>query len=199
MAQFQSGFQKYFLLIGAVSIFGVHYGMSMAHAYFELQNQEREVARQFKSFKRFENGVKIPSVNVAGPSGNIVDLSNTEENYTVLNVWATWCTPCVKELPALKSLDLFLRRKGEWRVIAVSIDSKDNIDKMFKFTKRLGVGNIANYFDHNLELQKVLNITSLPTTYIINSDGDILYEIKGEARWYDLEILSFLELVKKVR
>lgn len=199
MAQFQSGFQKYLLLIGAVGIFGVHYGMSRAHTYYELQNQEREVARQFRSFKHFENGVKLPRIHVAGPTGSVVDLSNTEEKYTVLNVWATWCAPCVKELPALKSLELFLRRKGGWRVIAVSIDSKQNIKKMFGFTKKLGVSKIANYYDHNLELQKVLNVSRLPTTFIINADGDILYEIQGEARWYDLEILSFLELVKKIK
>lgn len=199
MAQFQSGFQKYFLLIGAVGVFGVHYGMSRAHTYYELQNQEREVARQFKSFRRFDNGVKFPKINVAGPDGRVVDLSDTEEKYTVLNVWATWCAPCVKELPALKSLELFLRRKTGWRVIAVSMDSKENIEKMFQFTKKLGVSSIANYYDYNFELQKVLNVTRLPTTYIINADGDILYEIQGEARWYDLEILSFLELTKKIR
>lgn len=199
MAQFQSGFQKYFLLVGAVGIFGAHYGMSRAHNYFELQNQEREVAKQFKSFRNFDNGLKMPNVQVAGPRGDIIDLSNTDEKFTVLNVWATWCAPCVQELPSLKSLDITLRRKGGWRVIAVSIDSKKNIDKMFKFTKKLGVGSIANYFDHNNELQKVFNVKKLPATYIINADGDILYEIQGDARWYDKEILSFLDLVKLVR
>lgn len=199
MAQFQGSFQKYFLLIGAAGIFGVHYGMSRAHAYHQLQNQEREVAKVFKSFKRFDDGVKIPAIRVAAPNGKAIDLSDTDGKYTVLNVWATWCTPCVKELPALASLNKFLKRKGGWRVIAVSIDSKQNIEKMFKFTKRLQAGHIANYYDYNLELQKVLNVTRLPTTFIISDNGDILYEVQGEARWYDKEILSFLELTKKVR
>ncbi len=199
MAEFQSGFQKYFILIGVAGIFGVHYGMSRAHSYHKLQNQERDVAGLFKSFKRLDGGTKMPEIRVVSPSGTVVDLSNTGGDYVVLNVWATWCAPCVKELPALQSLDLFLNRKGGWKVMAVSIDSEQNLKKMFGFTKRLGVSSLANYNDHNLELQKVMNVTRLPTTFIVGANGSLLYEIQGEARWYDVKILSFLELVKKVR
>lgn len=199
MAQFQSGFQKYFLLIGVTGIFGVHYGMSRAHNYTQLQTQEREIAAQFKKFKIYKDGVRLPDIRVAGPRGEVVQLADTGGDYMVLNVWASWCTPCVKELPALKSLDKFLRREGNWRVVAVSIDTAQNLDKMARFTARLGVEDIANYNDYNLELQKIMNVRKLPTTFIISGSGDILYEIQGEAVWHNRETLNFLDLVAKVR
>ncbi len=200
LVMYQTGFQKYLVLIGVVSVFVIHYCAGWIQSYYKLEKQERDVRAYFKSFKIYEDDVYFPSVRVAGPDGGIVDLSWTGWNYTILNVWATWCAPCVSELPSLKALDDYLEQHGNgWQVIAVSIDSRQNIPKVAAFTEKLGVGRIASYHDYNYELQKAFNVSRLPTTFIINRWGRILYEIQGDAPWVDKDIRDFLETVQKVK
>ncbi len=103
-------------------------------------------------------------------------------------------------MPSLKKLDQKLGYRGsDWQVRAVSIDSADNIDKVAAFVKRYNVRDVAAYHDIQYNLQKEINISKLPTTYLVKPSGEIMYEIQGEAVWHDLQIIEFLELVSKAR
>lgn len=168
------------------------------HNTNKLAITEQNMASHFKKFKTYEQDIYLPSTKIAGPNGKIIDLKKNDGKYTVLNIWATWCTPCVKELPSLKKLNKALPYNSGWRIIAVSIDAKNNLKKLTTHTKRYNVEKIANYYDYNLELQKNVNIKNLPMTLIISKSGKILYEIYGEANWQDKEIIAFLNLVEKV-
>ncbi len=164
----------------------------------KLDKIELDVTSEFKTLKIYENKKYLPSIKVAAPDGGVVDLSKSKGKYTILNVWATWCTPCVKELASLRALKKSLPYDSKWRVIAVSIDSKDNLPQVAKYTSHYKVESIANYFDYNLELQSNLSVTKLPMTLIVNPSGRILYQIYGDARWQSKSILEFMDTISKV-
>lgn len=196
----QSFFKRYLIVIGIVGIALILWFFTYVQAKYALDKAEVDVAFRFQNFKVYKRGAYIPGSQVAGPKGDLVDLTDTDGQYLVLNVWASWCTPCVKELPSLKKLDQKLGYRGsDWQVRAVSIDSADNIDKVAAFVKRYNVRHVAAYHDIQYNLQKEINISKLPTTYLVKPSGEIMYEIQGEAVWHDLQIIEFLELVSKVR
>ncbi len=191
-------FEKFFLMGSFVVILLVLMSVMWINNSNKLEKMEVSVAHNFREFKTYKEPRYLPSVEILDPNGEIINLKKTEGQYTVLNIWATWCTPCVKELPALAELHNRLPFDSKWRVIAVSIDSPKNMSKVFSFTERLNISDIANYSDYNLELQKIINVEKLPLTLIINNKGRILYQIYGSAFWYDKEIIDFLNLIKKV-
>ena len=166
--------------------------------HHKIQKAEERISHHFKEFRTYKKDFFLPSIKVAAPNGDVIDLKNNHRTYTILNIWATWCTPCIKELPSLKKLNELLSYDSGWRIIAVSIDTKENLEKLATFTTRYKVEDIANYHDYNLELQKNINIKKLPMTFIINKSGKVLYKIHGDALWQDKEIIDFLNLVKKV-
>ncbi len=186
------------LFLGFVGIIGAYWFATWIHAKHKLEAAEAAAAPRFKIIERYDTVKKIPSISVAGPSGDVIDLLDSQGKYTVLNIWATWCSPCVKELPALKRLKTILDEGKKWRVMAVSIDSLSKVDRVAQFSAKYNVDEIANYHDYRRDLQKVLNPTRLPVTYLLTPSGRILYKIEGDAIWFDKDIRDFLNLIPKV-
>ena len=141
---------RYFLIVSLAVVAIVSWSMNNIYNDNKLEIAEKNILGLFKEFKIHKENVYLPSIKVAGPDGSIVDLRDSGGKFTVLNVWATWCMPCVKELPSLRKLDNIIRRGGKWRVVAVSIDKPEDMLKVAKFTKRYKVENIANYNDYNM-------------------------------------------------
>lgn len=189
---------RYLLFIGAIFIALIYYSASWILAYVQLQTAEKKVVSEFKWFKVYDYDAYLPAIDVLDPTGKSVNITNSGGRYTVLNIWATWCAPCVRELPSLKLLNTTLQRDKKWRVLAVSIDFQENLEKLSAFTKKYDVEEIANYYDYKRGIQKNVNVGSLPVTLILNPSGKILYEIHGDAIWHSKEVIDFLRLVEKV-
>ncbi len=192
-------FERFFLLAGFISIILFILGAFWIYNENKLSIAEVSFAAKFKDFKIYRDSkYYFPAVKILGPEGDFVSIKKFGSEYIVLNIWATWCAPCVKELPSLHKLSQLLPYDSDWKVIAVSIDNKKNLPKLARFTKHYGVENIANYNDYNLELQKNINVSKLPMTLIINKSGRILYEMHGAAIWHDRAVVEFLDLIRKV-
>ncbi len=190
---------KYFLPISLVCLFIVFQFAVWIKDKRDFVETEKEIALTFNELLTYKDDVYLSNVSVISPSGKMVRIDNKDKQYTVLNIWATWCAPCVKELPSLKRLDQILPNQKGWRVMAVSIDANKDIEKISAFTKKLNVTNIASYYDINGDLQKSLNIKGLPTTLILNNHGLILYEIRGDAFWHEEKVVDFLNKVRKFK
>ncbi|MGN7438931.1 MAG: TlpA family protein disulfide reductase [Alcanivorax sp.] len=156
-----------------------------------FEKMEAEAFRVIKTGKKYENDVYLPQMQVAGPDGKMVNIFDGER-YTLLNIWATWCTPCIKEMPALRRINRLLAYEDKWRVIAVSIDKPSDMEKVVDFTNRLKVRDFAMFMDVNKQVQKNINIKGLPMTLVVNKKGKILYEFYGDVLWTDSNIMLFL-------
>lgn len=108
----------------------------------------------------------------------------------VLNFWATWCLPCVREMPALDRLAAKLRARGV-RVVALSEDRKA-LDLVPPFYASKGIENLDIYYDVKSQLSRKFGIAGLPTTVLITADGREIGRIKGALEWDEDTIVEYL-------
>lgn len=90
---------------------------------------------------------------------------------TILHFWATWCVPCVKELPEVDEAAATYAGKGV-QFIAISMDSRDNLDKVKKFFKDKKIAHLPIYFDNNNAAFRAAKLRGLPATIFVNSKGE---------------------------
>lgn len=108
------------------------------------------------------------------------DLKDLKGKPVILHFWATWCAPCVQELP---ELDTFAQKYEQGiHIIAVATDVKD-AGKIREFYKAKGIKNLSVIFDKNGTLSRYFRPTALPTTVFINSKGDEIGRIQGMVEW----------------
>ena len=119
----------------------------------------------------------------AGPTPTT--LAAWKGRVVLLNLWATWCVPCRKEMPALDRLQRQLG-SAEFEVVAVNLDTRDP-ERPKKFLADIGVAGLAWYADPTLAsmkgLQKLGLVTGLPTTILIDRQGCELGRLAGPAEW----------------
>ena len=94
---------------------------------------------------------------------NLINILDFNSNY-VVNFWATWCTPCKKELPDLNKMKI---ENKDLKVIIISIDKKPIKDQL-NFLKKNKVNELTAYFDQNMTFFKSLKLRGIPTTLLIN-------------------------------
>ena len=121
---------------------------------------------------------------------NDVDLTNKKGNIMVLNFWATWCVPCKKEMPSLNELS---KLYPEIAIYPINLE-KPNKDKTKLFFESLGIKNLNIYFDPEFKLVKSFNMRGVPTSILIDKNGNEFGRIIGEVDFFEE---SFINLLKK--
>ena len=121
---------------------------------------------------------------------NDVDLTGKKGNIMILNFWATWCVPCKKEMPSLEKLS---KEYPEIMIYPVNLE-KPNQDKTLKFFDDLKISKLNIYFDPNFSLVKLFNMRGVPTSILIDKNGQEFGRVIGEVDFFDK---SFISLLKK--
>ena len=131
---------------------------------------------------------KFPSLKLKNLDGKEVDLnaSFTKNKLTVVSFWATWCSPCKKELDAMNELYPSWQKDGI-EVIAITIDDIQQLNKV----KPLAQQKKWKYTllsDANKESMRTLNFQSIPQTFVVDKNGNILYTHSGYVAGDDYEL-----------
>ena len=123
-------------------------------------------------------------------SGNKIDLKDYHGKLVIINFWATWCSPCRKEMP---SLDSFYQNNNfkNLQVFAVNME-KPNITKTKNFFANLNIRKLEIFFDSNLNLVNEFKLRGVPTTIFINKKGEEFARIIGEANFQDKKFVKWL-------
>jgi thiol-disulfide isomerase/thioredoxin len=117
-------------------------------------------------------------------------LDSYRGRLVVLNVWATWCPPCRKELPSLERLHAGLD-SARFAVLGVSIDADADIAQEYLLERGIA---FTNYWDRDGRTAKgVLGIRAYPDTFVISPTGVLLRKLAGERDWSDPRLVSALE------
>jgi peroxiredoxin len=134
-------------------------------------------------------GSRAPDYVAHTLSGDSVALSTYRGEVVLLNIWATWCAPCIREMPALQRLHEDLVSKG-LNIIAVSVDAPPTTfnplgqmgSDVKDFIDRFGI-TFTVLHDPSGDIQTVYQASGLPTTYIIDREGRIHRKVYGAAAW----------------
>src|SRR5580658_10204811 len=117
--------------------------------------------------------LQLPDLAFEDADGKPKKLSDWRGRVVLVNLWATWCVPCRREMPALEGLQARLGGPN-FEVVAVNIDTRDP-DKPLAFLKEIGVSHLAYYSDDSARLFEDLKIAGkafgMPTTLIVNREG----------------------------
>jgi thiol-disulfide isomerase/thioredoxin len=131
-------------------------------------------------------------VTFLNPQGVPVRLSDFKGKTVLLNLWATWCAPCRKEMPALDALQAALGGT-DFEVVAVNIDTR-NFEKPKQFLSEINVSRLAYYADPAAkiftDMKGAGKAFGMPTTLLIDKNGCELANLAGPAEWASPEALA---------
>lgn len=114
-------------------------------------------------------------------TGAAKTLADFKGRVVLLNVWATWCVPCRKEMPALDRLQKDLG-SDKFEVVALSVD-RGGVEASRKFLDSINVSSLKLYVDPTAKMSSPLKIIGMPTTLLINAEGKEVGRLTGEAAW----------------
>lgn len=140
------------------------------------------------------SGTRPPRIGAAAPNFTVQDsdrkltLSDYRGKIVVLNFWATWCPPCVEEMPSLLQMQQRLKDKNIV-VLAVSLDEDESA--YHKFLKDHGV-NVITVRDPDLKSSELYGTFKYPETYIIDRNGVLQRKFIGAVDWSQPEVVDFL-------
>lgn len=132
----------------------------------------------------------LPDVRFVDGEGAQRSLVDFRGKIVLLNVWATWCIPCRKELPALDRLQGALGG-ADFQVVALSIDRK-GMDVVRKFYDETGIKHLAVQLDSSGKAVRDLGAVGLPTTLLIDRAGREIGRLVGPAEWDTPETIAFV-------
>lgn len=117
----------------------------------------------------------LPALELDTLDGSTIDLAAERDTPLVLNLWATWCAPCRRELPAFDQVS----RESEDEVAIIGVNQGDDIDTASAMIDEIGIG-FPQALDSTSELSRALAITSMPSTVFVSSSGEIVETHAGE-------------------
>ena len=134
-------------------------------------------------------GDTAPDFSITADNGQTITRTNFGGKLLVLNFWATWCAPCIEELP---SLDQFQREFANSGVVVLGV-SMDKDEKLYKrFLSRVNVSFLTARDPAN-KINAEYGTLKFPETYIINSDGKVLMKIINSTNWVDEKMLRYVK------
>ena len=133
----------------------------------------------------------VPDLEFADSEGHSRTLAAFRGKVVLLNIWATWCSPCRKEMPTLDRLQAALGG-DDFEVVPLSID-RGGAERVKKFYTEIGVQHLAIYVDSSRKVEAGLDTVGLPTTLLIDRQGRELGRVSGGAEWNAPETVAFLK------
>lgn len=146
-----------------------------------------------RNFVMHETPEPGAAVRFEDDQGQPRSLAEFRGKTVLLNIWATWCVPCMKEIPALDNLAAALN-DAEFAVVAVSVDRK-GIDAVRKLFAELKVRKLPAYLDPSGQALRTVRAMGLPTSLLLDRDGRELGRAAGPAEWDGAETIAFFQHV----
>ena len=120
-----------------------------------------------------------------------INISDFKGNLLILNFWATWCEPCKEEMPSLNNLQINTEL-DKLKIFTINI-GKENKEKVNKFFLDLNIKNFEPYFDSPITLAKKFSLRGVPTSIIINKNGEEFARIIGSVDFNNISLVNWLK------
>ncbi|WP_417677765.1 thiol:disulfide interchange protein TlpA [Roseibium sp.] len=153
------------------------------------------------AFRPAERPLALSELTFNDPDGNPVSIGDFKDRTILLNLWATWCAPCRKEMPALDELQADMGGE-DFQVVAVNVD-RGGPEKPKAFWKEIGVSRLDYYSDASNGILKDLKAkaraTGLPTTILVGPSGCEIGTMYGPAEWASGEAKALVTAALKTK
>ena len=133
----------------------------------------------------------LPEIGFIDADDKPLAIADYKGKVVLLNFWATWCAPCVKEMPSLNKLQAEMG-KDKFVVVPLSLDSTSR-PKVAPFYKDKDLANLGIYFDKGKKVQQALDVSVLPTSILIDAQGRKIGRMLGEADWDKPEAIALMK------
>jgi len=177
--------------VGLAAVYGIgtflrNAGDTACRPAVELAKRIAPLARgEVAALAVAETPLRVPDVAFRDAGGAQRHLADWRGRTVLFNLWATWCVPCRKEMPALDALEAKLGGPA-FEVVTVNIDTRDP-DKPRTWLKEVGIGRLAYYADPSAKVFQDLKVAGraagMPTTLLVDPAGCEIGTLAGPADW----------------
>ena len=163
------------------AIFAIFAAIPILIAIFAETDKGPPLGGWMEQFNVIEAPGPVPDVAFEDGAGRKITLRDFAGRVVLVNFWATWCAPCVREMPSLDRLQARLGGK-DFTVVAVDEDRDGRVVGK-PFLAKLGLRNLDFYLDHRMALSRALGVRGLPTSVLIDRNSRVVGRLDGLAEW----------------
>ncbi len=142
--------------------------------------------------KMIKEEISLKSANFSDFEGNFVSILDKDIEFYLLNFWASWCAPCIKEMSSFNELK---KNLSNVKIITVSQDA--DIEDAKSFFKKNSYENLEKYYDFEKNLSKKFTLRGLPTTFILNKHLIAFAKVEGIIEWNSEDFINWLGAANK--
>ncbi len=166
-------------------------GLGLAAGAARAELPARLVTGTMKRFVRTVPPRPMPDLEFLDANDKPMRLADSTGKVRLVNLWATWCAPCVKEMPSLDRLQAELP-KTRFLVLPISLDGPSK-PKVAPFYKEQKLAHLGIFYDKGRKAMATLGVTLLPTSILVDPAGRELGRIEGDADWDSPEAIALLK------
>ena len=133
----------------------------------------------------------LPEYTFNGPDGKAMSFNDLKGKVVLLNLWATWCAPCRKEMPELDQLQAELG-SDKFEVVAISVD-RGSPAKSRAFLKEINANALKLYHDPTAQLGFSLKTIGMPSTLLVDAEGKEIGRLVGPAEWHSADAIRLIK------
>ena len=145
----------------------------------------------FKNLIVYSQTKKLKNIEFKNNFNEIIKLNDYRGKLVILNFWATWCAPCREEMPDLDTLQS-INQLENLKIFPINV-GKEKIENAEKFFLELKIKNLDIYFDDTVKLANLFSLRGIPTSIIINKDGEEFARIMGAIDFTDKKFVEWLK------
>ena len=143
-----------------------------------------------KNLVIYKQNKKLKNITFLDVDNKLINLNEFTGQLVIINFWATWCAPCKEEMPSLDNLKN-LKAFENLKILPINV-GQENIQKSKIFFDDLKIKNLELYFDNSIKLAKTFTLRGLPTSVIINKEGEEFARIIGSIDFGDENFIKWL-------
>jgi thiol-disulfide isomerase/thioredoxin len=177
------------VILGAGALGALVYGQAAAGGGATGAARAGLAAETLGEFTPLDVPRPAPDVSFSTRDGETLRLRDFRGHVVLVNLWATWCAPCVQEMPSLDRLQAKLG--DDLTILAISEDRR-GAAAVDPFMTRVGLKSLATYLDPDTKATHAFGVDALPTSFLIDRDGRILGYLEGGAQWDSAAMVALL-------
>jgi thiol-disulfide isomerase/thioredoxin len=141
-------------------------------------------------FIELHNARRVADVDFLDRQLQPVSLKQFRGKLVIVNVWATWCAPCLREIPAMASIQ---QNNLDKPLVVVPLSIDENVAEVGQFLKKHQFSNYQTWLDPQKNIEQIMPANVVPATYVFDGAGNLIGFVRGYLDWNDEKVQPFLE------